>query len=861
MSTPSEDPLRLTIVLTGFPPDVAREDAVARVRLAFGTDLATAERFVENIPVVVKRGATKETARAYVQTLHKIGAEVEVRREEPSQEAALQTSSGQSDSTNGARAAIGRLNTVSVSRQAARSQQTLQIPGQPASRPIRRTSPDPAEAAPNNPEARKGNPVETEFAAPPRATPHKAPPIDALVDRIDLDEFVAESDSNPWDDPVIEAEFVAATHSAPSDGAAVAAPLLDDLYSSLGSDPFGDVPAGGWDPSTDASEQHLDMLEAAKAAALARGSSAAMHTRLEAPPTPIVMQPAPSVKIFRSAEPAPRPPSANPLDELLIHNIDADDLPGRIVGADAGITVDGVWPPDEDEDGFVVEQNAISGDAAPSGVAGFEVERGVDDNQPSLESLLYDRDHGELQLLDPLALAGHGDTPPPLADDALDADDAAPRRSQRPRGRADNPLISDERGSPGPPAALDDAPALKGAEAPSAGPTTSPLPARSTPANPEPKAARPRGDGEAASEGSTGPLRPPPPRVLTPARGLPRPAAVAAPARAFWPTVPRAMLAPMLGAGILWLPIMAVLLTGVLLLSQGSGVMLAAAISLLMIAMVAQTSSFSRAATQALHGDLTAPKLGFDREDLLKGGVLMTIFALLFFALPIWVGSGLLATGDAARDVALATQDPSRTREWSPEEPFFDAQGARVLFLPNTPANVALTKEGKRVLVDPSRRQVDTNAAEKAGASQEAIEGFPVARFLLFLLLLTGALYCWPMTLTILSLGTRTSDIFNPLYLARAIKAGGGRYGFVAGMGIALVMTCVGIAIGMAASGALSLSLSAGLGAMLPGLAALLISALLIGYAFTAQGMLIGVMIAETPELFEDFHRGFVAGP
>ncbi len=54
--------------------------SVARLQFAFGVDARIARFFLANIPIFVKRNATTEEAKAYVQALHLIGAEVEIHR-------------------------------------------------------------------------------------------------------------------------------------------------------------------------------------------------------------------------------------------------------------------------------------------------------------------------------------------------------------------------------------------------------------------------------------------------------------------------------------------------------------------------------------------------------------------------------------------------------------------------------------------------------------------------------------------------------------------------------------------------------------------------------------------------------------
>ena len=54
--------------------------SVQRLQVAFGVDARIARFFLANIPIFVKRNASTEEARAYVQALHQIGAEVEIQR-------------------------------------------------------------------------------------------------------------------------------------------------------------------------------------------------------------------------------------------------------------------------------------------------------------------------------------------------------------------------------------------------------------------------------------------------------------------------------------------------------------------------------------------------------------------------------------------------------------------------------------------------------------------------------------------------------------------------------------------------------------------------------------------------------------
>lgn len=53
---------------------------IQRLQAAFGVDARIARFFLANIPIFVKRNASTDEARAYVQTLHQIGAEVEIHR-------------------------------------------------------------------------------------------------------------------------------------------------------------------------------------------------------------------------------------------------------------------------------------------------------------------------------------------------------------------------------------------------------------------------------------------------------------------------------------------------------------------------------------------------------------------------------------------------------------------------------------------------------------------------------------------------------------------------------------------------------------------------------------------------------------
>jgi hypothetical protein len=86
-SPPGDDNVRLSIWLVSFHADpadgIARPAPLERLQRAFGVSAAMAQQFLDNMPLVVKRHASKEEARGYVQTLIRIGAEVRVEPEEP----------------------------------------------------------------------------------------------------------------------------------------------------------------------------------------------------------------------------------------------------------------------------------------------------------------------------------------------------------------------------------------------------------------------------------------------------------------------------------------------------------------------------------------------------------------------------------------------------------------------------------------------------------------------------------------------------------------------------------------------------------------------------------------------------------
>ncbi|MEO1266997.1 MAG: hypothetical protein AAFX99_02800, partial [Myxococcota bacterium] len=87
MNEPSQT-MTYTVVLVDFE---SKTGAVERLQKAFGIDRVTAGQFIDNMPVVVKRKAPPEVARTYHTKLIQIGAQVEMRREDPERPLSFKT--------------------------------------------------------------------------------------------------------------------------------------------------------------------------------------------------------------------------------------------------------------------------------------------------------------------------------------------------------------------------------------------------------------------------------------------------------------------------------------------------------------------------------------------------------------------------------------------------------------------------------------------------------------------------------------------------------------------------------------------------------------------------------------------------
>ncbi len=867
----------LTIVLEGFDPDFTGDGRppLERLKSAFGVDENTARRFVENMPVVVKRGASKELARNYVRTLHKIGAQVRVDKSpETSKNAAppppmktplftdappmsmktpIVTDAPPEEPPSSRSTQIGRVKTT-----------TREIPV--IKRPQKRAIQTPG--TPSTSIRRRKRPTDT--------GPQKA---------VEAPEPAAAPEPN-----------LVKPAPSPSDPALKVAPLGQP---DAPADPFGHIPSQGWDPSMDMGDQVEALL--AKAAAGHDVTSDTVRARNELFKTEdLPKQPPPGPRR------RPKPGSGMQIQ----HGFDdwhmEQNAAAPQVAPTEGITVDGAWPADDEE--FVIEnntaqleidrlykpedfeaaENILLGNAPPpastrehSGAISMDFDPGDDEplrlaDEPPLETSAPLNE-------DPLA-PGLDDG---LLDDDLDDDfddslddfddDDEPLKlvdeSQESKLVFDNTKAANA--DPFAMTADSDPRALGLSPETHSTPSPAPLPSAGSPGG--------LGAGlptEALVD--DGPSHLP---VLAPAPTRPRqmpnpnlpkqlypsmqPQAVQV---QFWPSVPQALIAPFRGRGIAWQFILTAMCLFTACITSAPGMLLkllAAVFAVFTFAGMLGTY-FAASVSQSLHGHFTAPDLpGANKDvatDFFFRGIGITILALALFALPGYASTRVFKTSlqaptAAAGQEAPAAGDSPWVSPWNPDDDFFDTNGQRVVLGPQSPAQVLTNSEGQRVMVDPRRRVVHvmkdgkvSNATSTSDApppttgSPEVTTDLDPIGTLFFIFAMLVALLYLPMALTVAALGDSMLDMYNPLKVTTAILNGGVRYLFIAATGAALITGC-SMLMGMMFAGAL------GAGSILMGLCGAMIPFWMYAYVTGVQGHLIGAMIAETPQRFAEFNR------
>lgn len=350
----------------------------------------------------------------------------------------------------------------------------------------------------------------------------------------------------------------------------------------------------------------------------------------------------------------------------------------------------------------------------------------------------------------------------------------------------------------------------------------------------------------------------------------------------FWESLPKALKAPVSGTLSWYLAIPAVsLLAGCL---TTGGVLAGPVFSLIIMALASSLvlgmtgNYFIASVDQSMQGIFESPPLpSLDGDALnqfaVRGLAVYGLLAVLFVA-PMFVLVPAVQMVDAPASVdagaqnadtgdnAVAGEDDSMwVQPWDPDDVFFDENGDEVRVPPNSSARVLRTKDGRNVLVDPRRRIVRLMGDEPpekiteinpAAAFQETPIPQPTASTgpLVIFGLLTGLILLYvPMALTLGALNANIFQMYNPVMVFKGIFRGGVKYLFVAFSGVAIS----GVLFAVAAT-LMPMVGSLGTGAvccMLPVL--ILMPSSIYIYTVGVQGHLMGLLIAENPDDFDEF--------
>lgn len=746
--------VRLKIYLVSFREDDPEAPPlpppVERIQRAFGVNREMAQHFLDSMPVAVKRKATKEEARSYVQTLHKIGAEVRVEpdldQEEPAPEPPRATSFG-----------IPVVDLGQDEEEPAPPQPSVPkgtMLGLPTTGALAQAGAKPSSGTNKTRLGRIGTPKAVRSRPAIETKRHRSsgeismfePDLEPDLDMDSLDPLDLEDESPlPLEEerrPAPRREASAEDFGLSEDWDAIApepdslaqapVPFPEELEVLMGK---GSPAPEGATHGPGASQFDPHMLSMA-------GDSMSDPGLLGTEEYQAVME------LARDEAPAQ--------EDIPIALMPEDSLPSDPFGPPLGASMDAPAASRP-------RRRATNSDELPQEASFPSLNPAQLGLEPELDELNVER-------------------LPSLS--ALAADERPGREAVLPSFDA-NEAGAGLPSSPGP----GNAPAFM--PLPSDGGfagTRKPPERRNSAPRPAPGGRQPTAPGVAAL----------PPRFVEESDGD---------GRGFWEALPVALLSPFKGMGILWMPLLAVVqaFSGCLITLPCLLTKIIAGVASLFLYMGLLGTYFGASVRRGLDRDGSAPDLpdldmGTLKGDILFRGAVLTLLAALMFALPIWAGWSVVAD--------MLPENVAQMRSWDPEEPFYDKDGAQVELQFGDKARDLYDAQGKHVLVNPSGNQVEV-LPEPEDLTPRPPDKGKMALFFFFLLV---PMFYWPMALTVATMGSLT-DMFNPAVVVRGIFKGGLKYLVVVGvpalvlvsMALFSLVTSAGGAAGGIASAACSL--------------------------------------------------------
>jgi hypothetical protein len=313
----------------------------------------------------------------------------------------------------------------------------------------------------------------------------------------------------------------------------------------------------------------------------------------------------------------------------------------------------------------------------------------------------------------------------------------------------------------------------------------------------------------------------------------------------FWKSFPAALMAPLRG-GIGWMFALffPLLLAGCFMAAPGLIFRLILGFGALFAHMGLMGAYFSGSVQQGAEREPRAPSWPSPDWDTIKGdiiprGAVLTLLSVILFAIPGFTATKLVMT------TIEETTGINQMRTWRADEVFTDENNAPVVMTAADPPRALVDAKGNKVIVNPAENEVRVLVpAEGIKREPPKVGG----KLLLFFLSLTLPLFYWPMALTVAALSGSLLNMFNPLFVLRAILKGGAKYATVAGTG-ALLM-----AGGWAAMIAVSSSVDSLVGGIFIAIIMFFFPSFLYTYVHGVQGHLIGRMVADQPDDFTEFN-------
>jgi eukaryotic-like serine/threonine-protein kinase len=337
------------------------------------------------------------------------------------------------------------------------------------------------------------------------------------------------------------------------------------------------------------------------------------------------------------------------------------------------------------------------------------------------------------------------------------------------------------------------------------------------------------------------------------------------PQGSFWPSFSAALLVPVRGRGVLWLPILGLLLAVASLSWSVYGILL----KLAYVGLLA--NYFAKSVARGLEGEALAPDLkkpSSIKAELILPGLMIVGLAVLLWGPPTYL-TGRILFGMIEEQQQAILDDLERSEGedaarlpvemWNPDEVFRTLSGEFIELKEGDDPKIVKRHDRRYVKVYPGEGVIvllpltwdpgQPDPTLEAGHDPTALPTeedqlsfgklvgraqIPPASATLVLLLVLFAFYYWPMALTIAALSGNLFGVFNPFLVLSHAAKGGSEYAAIAIIGLGIA----GFAFVMAMQLTLLWMIALVLGA--------------IGYLAGVQGYLMGRLVASRPDAFPE---------